>query len=277
MNVRQRLFRVYDGLKRGIAPGLVYSQTMYERRLAEVIRPDRDWLDLGCGHQVLPSWRAQSEAAIVATCRSVTGIDYDLPSLQKHRSVRRRIRGDISALPFQDGSFDVVTANMVVEHLSDPVRQFREIARVLRPRGIFVLHTPNALGYSTMLSRLAPERLKAAAIRILDGRTASDVFPTHYRANTDRALIDVGSQAGLDMVRLQMIASDAMFAVIPPLAAVELAAIRLTLSRRLRRFRADIIATLEKPYEARSIESPGRPLRRDQRQPETVNCYATRW
>ena len=60
-------------------------------------------------NQVLPSWRGEHEGELVSACRSVTGIDYDLPSLQHHRSVRRLVRGDISALRLADGSFDFVT------------------------------------------------------------------------------------------------------------------------------------------------------------------------
>jgi SAM-dependent methyltransferase len=255
MSLRTQLYRVYGALRDRIAPGLLYSQRLYERRLDELLRPGADWLDLGCGHQVLPSWRGQAEAALVARCASVTGIDFDLPSLVRHRSVRRRVRGDIGALPFADGSFDVVTANMVVEHLDQPDRQFAEIARVLRPGGLLLLHTPNALGYQTRLSRLVPERVKGLLIRLLDSRPAADVFPTFYRANTDEALAGVGGRAGLAVVRMQLVATDAVFAVIPPLAALELAAIRLTLRPRLRRYRADIIATLQKPAPRAALTS----------------------
>src|SRR5439155_7421146 len=174
----------------------------------------------------------------------------DLPSLQHHRSVRRLVRRDISALPFADRSFDLVTANMVVEHLGDPEQQFREVARVLRPGGSFLLHTPNALGYPTMLGRLVPERVKGPLIRALDSRTSSDVFPTHYRANTGRRVTEVAERAGLTVVGLKMVATDALFAVIPPLAAIELLTIRLLLTKPLRRFRSDIIAVLEKPKKA---------------------------
>jgi ubiquinone/menaquinone biosynthesis C-methylase UbiE len=246
MIARAQLFRIYGALRDRIAPGLLYSQRLYERRLAEILPVGADWLDLGCGHQVLPSWRAAAETELVRRCRSVTGIDFDHPSLLKHRSVRRRVRGDIGALPFADSSFDFVTANMVVEHLDDPDRQFREISRVLRPGGTLVVHTPNLYGYQTAISRFVPEFMKGGLIRLLDSRSAADVFPTHYRANTDAAIAEVGRKAGLDVVKIQMVATDAVFAVIPPLAAIELAAIRATMTDRLRRFRSDIIATFQK-------------------------------
>jgi SAM-dependent methyltransferase len=247
MALRPKLFDIYGRLRDAIAPGLRYSQHFYEQHLAQTVAPDLDWLDLGCGHRVLPEWRASAERAIVGGCRSATGIDYDMPSLAKHRSMRRLVRGDIARLPFRDGSFDLVTANMVVEHLNDPERQFREIGRVLRPGGMLLLHTPNALGYSTMVGRLVPERVKRMLIRALDSRTPDDVFPTFYRANTPAALARIAPRAGLDLASCSMVATDAMFAVVPPLAAVELMVIRLLMTKRLRGFRSDIIAALRKP------------------------------
>jgi SAM-dependent methyltransferase len=256
MPTRATLFSIYGRLRDTIAPGLRYSQHFYEQQLAASTAPAVDWLDLGCGHRVLPEWRGDAEREIVARCRTVTGIDYDMPSLVKHRSMKRLLRGDIASLPFKNGSFDLVTANMVVEHLTDPERQFREIGRVLRPGGRLLLHTPNALGYLTVMSRLVPERVKRILIKALDSRSPEDVFPTHYRANTPRALERMATNAGLELASCSMVATDALFAVVPPLAALELVLIRLLLTRPLRTYRSNIIAVLKKPHsQQRAVES----------------------
>src|SRR5438093_2011599 len=56
--------------------------------------------------------------------------------------------GDVSALPWPDGSFDRVLSGDVIEHL-DPAAgeaMLREAFRVLRPGGTLVVHTaPNRL------------------------------------------------------------------------------------------------------------------------------------
>jgi SAM-dependent methyltransferase len=256
MPTRAKLFDIYGRLRDVIAPGLRYSQHFYEQQLAAAATADVDWLDLGCGHRVLPEWRRAAEAAIVGRCRSVTGIDYDMPSLARHRSMKRLVRGDIASLPFADASFDLVTANMVVEHLTDPERQFAEIGRVLRPGGTLLLHTPNALGYSTVAGRLVPESLKGILIKALDSRSPDDVFPTHYRANTPSALRRVSQRVGLELASCSMVATDAMFAVVPPLAAAELVLIRLLMTRRLKNYRPNIIAALRKPQPQAAVAFP---------------------
>jgi SAM-dependent methyltransferase len=49
---------------------------------------------------------------------------------------------DIVDIPEPDGSFDAVMCTEVLEHLPDPVRGIEELARLLRPGGIFILTAP---------------------------------------------------------------------------------------------------------------------------------------
>jgi SAM-dependent methyltransferase len=244
--MRRALFKIYWAMRGVVAPGLDYSQHQYESVLREHVGAGVEWLDVGCGHQILPPWRAEAERRLVAACGRVAGVDYDQPSLEKHATIAFRVRGSISRLPFADESFDMVTANMVVEHLDDPATQFREVARVLRPGGVFIFHTPNAAGYFTALTRRVPESWKGLLIRALDGRAPGDVFKTHYKANTEEDVRRVAASSGLGVEEVRLIVTDALFAVVPPLALVELAYIRLLMSERMRRYRTNLIAVLRK-------------------------------
>jgi SAM-dependent methyltransferase len=58
-------------------------------------------------------------------------------------------RVDMLDIPFDDGSFDLVIANHVLEHVSDDLKALAEIHRVLKPGGHAVLQTP----YSVKLHR----------------------------------------------------------------------------------------------------------------------------
>lgn len=52
------------------------------------------------------------------------------------------LRGDAELLPFPDETFDVVLACDVLEHLSDDAAASREVFRVLRPGGQFLITVP---------------------------------------------------------------------------------------------------------------------------------------
>ncbi|HTF56883.1 MAG TPA: class I SAM-dependent methyltransferase [Planctomycetota bacterium] len=49
---------------------------------------------------------------------------------------------DITAIPVPDGSFDAILCTEVLEHVPDPVRALREMARILRPGGRVILTAP---------------------------------------------------------------------------------------------------------------------------------------
>src|SRR6266404_459531 len=150
MNIRRISYNIYSSARKIIAPNLAHSQSLYENVLRSHVHSGTQWLDLGCGHQILPSWRLEAERALANNCDTVVGLDFDLGSLKAHRTIDKRVRGNIAELPFVDNHFDLVTANMVVEHLDKPEVQFQEVYRILKPGGLFLFHTPNALGYLTI-------------------------------------------------------------------------------------------------------------------------------
>lgn len=57
---------------------------------------------------------------------------------------------DVQRLTFADASFDVCTSTEVFEHVPDDGRGFAEIARVLRPGGLFVFTVPIDPAFSTV-------------------------------------------------------------------------------------------------------------------------------
>ncbi len=96
-------------------------------------------LELGCGLGHLLEW--------LAPRYHVTGTDINEWALEQAR--RNVPQGEFALLsaeelhPLADGSFNIVIAKHVVEHLPNPQRAVQEISRVLASRGILILATPN--------------------------------------------------------------------------------------------------------------------------------------
>jgi len=256
MGLRDRLYSLYRVFQRLITPDLQFSQYLYQEVLENTATPTTEWLDVGCGHQLLPEWRFVQEQALVAKVKRIVGLDPDLPSLLKHRSIRLLVNADVAKLPFKDATFDLVTANMVVEHLSDPVAQFQEISRVLKPGGRFLFHTPNRSGYITQMARMLPESLKPRLVYLLQGRKPEDVFPTFYRANREEEIRELAKRAGFELEQVKMLVSSANLAMVFPLFIFELLWIRLLMRSGMRRYRPYLIATWKKSAPAESAPAP---------------------
>jgi SAM-dependent methyltransferase len=125
-----------------------------------------------------------------------------------------------ATIPFEDASFDVVTAFMVVEHVADPSAFLHEVTRVLRPGGHFVAHTISALHYISWLRRVfdvLPHRWTQRLVRRLYGREEYDTFPTWYRLNTPRRIARYGKSLGLTQTSVRRYAWPGYFTFSPSL------------------------------------------------------------
>ncbi|MFF5706022.1 methyltransferase domain-containing protein [Streptomyces sp. NPDC012794] len=105
------------------------------------LRPGMRVLDVGCG----PGTITADLAELVAPGGHVTAVDAAAGVLDQAsaHAAERGLSGavdfataDVHALDFPDGSFDVVHAHQVLQHVGDPVRALREMRRVCRPDGI---------------------------------------------------------------------------------------------------------------------------------------------
>lgn len=87
-------------------------------------------LDVGCGTGTLA-------ARAVARGRTVVALDADPEMVAMSRSSvpGHVVEASLPDLPFDDSTFDAVTANFVINHVPDPRAAMRELSRVTRPGG----------------------------------------------------------------------------------------------------------------------------------------------
>lgn len=129
-------------------------------------------LDVGCGGGLL------AEEFARLGCM-VTGIDPSGPSLAAARAhaLRTGLRidyqtGSGEAIPAPDQRFDLVSCCDVLEHVDDPDRVIAEIARVLKPGGIFFFDTINRTLKSWLL-----------AIKLVQDWPLTRIMPRHVHVH----------------------------------------------------------------------------------------------
>ena len=122
---------------RGEGTALWYRAFRYrwlERQIAS--RPDVSRiLDLGCGSGE-NMWR------FMALARTPMGVDISLQRLGHARAYGPGVQGTATALPFADGSLDMVYVAHLLHHVAEHRSLLRDVRRCLRPGGtLFLVET----------------------------------------------------------------------------------------------------------------------------------------
>lgn len=104
-------------------------------------------LEVGCGRGGFAIWLAKHAPrfSLVGVDFSQAAIDLARASAAAHKAAVEFRQGDAEALQFADGTFDIVISCECMEHVPHPPVMAREIARVLKPGGCFLLTTENYL------------------------------------------------------------------------------------------------------------------------------------
>lgn len=97
---------------------------------------ERRALDLGCG--------AGLNLDHLAEYAQPVGTDFSEEALHfcRQRGHNLLAKADAAQLPFPDGSFDIITALDVIEHLDDDLLALTELRRVMRPGGLLIISVP---------------------------------------------------------------------------------------------------------------------------------------
>jgi SAM-dependent methyltransferase len=170
-----------------------YHRYLFARTFAR----GRDVLDVASGE-------GYGAALLAQVARSVVGVEYSGATVRAasdnfRRDNLRFLQGDARALPFADNCVDLVVSFETIEHFDRQNDFLREIRRVLRPDGCFIVSTPDRDVYSPLGSIANPyhvqELTQPEFIALLRG-SFGHVAIAHQRPVSGSALLaDTGSAA----------------------------------------------------------------------------------
>jgi len=111
---------------------------MVRNTYGRFLKDDMQVLDL------MSSWQSHLPANL--TLRRMVGLGLNARELKKNSRLTESVVQDLnenSRLPFESNSFDAVVCTVSVEYLTDPLAVFKEVSRVLRPEGYFIVTFSN--------------------------------------------------------------------------------------------------------------------------------------
>jgi ubiquinone biosynthesis O-methyltransferase len=131
-------------------------QAMVPARLAAFDRVVDNWrgkrvLDLGCGGGFMAEALAERGALVTGIDPSPGAIDIARKHAETSGLAIGYAVGVGESLDFADDSFDIVVCVDVLEHVADLDRVIAEIARVLKPGGLFLFDTINRNGLASIV------------------------------------------------------------------------------------------------------------------------------
>ena len=163
-------------------------------RINALITPQSTVIDIGAGRG--ERFHNETSQFILELCRlqgkvkKIIGIDVD-DNILEHPCLDERYIVPFGAqLPVENETANLIVAEWVLEHVEDATRFVSEIDRVLKPGGWFCAITPNANGYVGIANRILSPSVKEKLItHVWPERDDADIFPVHYRLNTNRTLL----------------------------------------------------------------------------------------
>jgi demethylmenaquinone methyltransferase/2-methoxy-6-polyprenyl-1,4-benzoquinol methylase len=173
-----RIAPVYDPMNRVMTAGL----DLRWRRLAaaSVVRHGDRVLDAACGTGDL------ALADLRAGAGAVTGLDFSERMLERARRKSPAVewvRGDMLALPFEDGAFDAATVGFGVRNLAAELEPgLRELHRILRPGGrLAILEITTPRGVLRPFFTLWFDTVVPALGKLVPGGAAYTYLPASVR------------------------------------------------------------------------------------------------
>lgn len=128
--------------------------------LIDHLRPGISLLDVGCGPGTITvdfaRWLAPGTVTGV-DCAELAIAEAAQLAATERVAVRYRV-ANVEDLPFADGSFDVVHAHQVLQHLTNPVAALVEMARVTAPGGLVAVRDGDYGAFSWYPNEPALER-----------------------------------------------------------------------------------------------------------------------
>jgi demethylmenaquinone methyltransferase/2-methoxy-6-polyprenyl-1,4-benzoquinol methylase len=197
-----RIAPVYDRMNLLMTAGL--DRRWRNLTARQVVRPGDYVLDAACGTGDLAIADHRAGAA------RVVGVDFSEPMLERARRKSDAIewvQGDLSGLPFADGTFQATTVGFGLRNVPALDLALRELRRVLAPGGrLGILEMTRPHGALAPFFKVWFDGLVPLAGKVLPGGSAYSYLPASVRRfHSPEALAGLIANAGFEQIRYRLL------------------------------------------------------------------------
>lgn len=183
-------------------------------------------LDVGCG----PGW-FPLELAECAPQAAVTGIDLSRPMLAtatahaaagRHEQAVHFAQARGEALPFADGTFDLVVSTLALHHVQEPAAALAELRRVAQPSGRIIVFDLRRDIHPWLWTLFKVGQVFIDGLRLCEnGEPSSSIAASYTPSEAHRLAIQAGwerarVQAGPGWILLERLPTETALFPVPP-------------------------------------------------------------
>lgn len=216
-----------------------YDPLLFIKVLSGYLKPTDEVLEVGAGSGTIYPHSVRSKV------KRLVGLDPD-DRVISNQQLDEGLVGVCESMPFPNASFDIVFHRMVAEHFEDPLAATAEIARVLKPKGLLLMHTPNRFYYPMIAARLTPLWFHQRYMQAIATRKGKDVHEVYYRMNSANDIRTICKRSSLQIRELRFITSPPGYLRFSPLAFLAGALYEKTAERMFPKLRPGIILVAAK-------------------------------
>mgnify|MGYP001609226037 FL=1 len=128
-------------------PGIIHYEHLHRYKFAEEFVKDKTVLDLACGE-------GYGSFLLAGSARKVVGVDISEETIERASFKYKKnnlefIQGSMTSIPVAgEKIFDIIVCFEAVEHIKEHEQLLKEVKRLLKDEGIFIISTPNTYIYS---------------------------------------------------------------------------------------------------------------------------------
>jgi len=136
------LYKLYFTQNKNYFCRIIFSPIKFMLRSA-IIKKNKKLLDIGCGS-------GQFLYEMKELGLDVHGVEPGEFDETERLNIKK---GDLIKVRYPDNYFDIITMNHVLEHLNNPIETIKEIKRILKPGGAFIVGVPNTSSLANKIFR----------------------------------------------------------------------------------------------------------------------------